>query len=555
MSTDAIVFNLQDGGLKNVARMDRGRDNEGVDPAEGFGSQESNKQSTRTSFKETYNRIAGSNRDAKDAADSRTASRNQKSSVGDQKNCDNRLESSGRETSESDTDKQCVSVNDSDCKNEESTDKNDKKKHEDAEKIISDALIDLAQMLNLSTASDLDKLSLENLDDGTKEQLSEILYSLKKISEVLDMAAAGNQSFEIGGLVVDPQKASEMSSTVKTELFRIEIGMNMLGVSEDVQSKLSVKLDQPFSGGIPQAKDPSELSMPVEQIRTAFGNVVNGSENEITELAQKVMQLVKENASGKPYSITFDNASPAQDKNSDPGQFDTKTLRAILKIDGVNEKTAIENSEAANSNEKLNIPESVNQLLAKNPAESALAGTEHLPVADIGKAGVVQNMPMFEAKTITGQTKSFEESESVMNQITQKLNTAVRSGINEVKIQLRPESLGEVNLKIRIEGDVVMARIQVESQQVKQIVESNMQHLKDALAQQNLQAGSLEVNVGSGNGGQADQTQYQFAAGHENHSSGESKKADSDVPEETTSQISGEETGRRFGNNSVEYFA
>jgi flagellar hook-length control protein FliK len=273
--------------------------------------------------------------------------------------------------------------------------------------------------------------------------------------------------------------------------------------------------------------------MPVDQIRTAFANTVNGSENEVTELAQKVMQLVKDNASGKPYSITFNNVSPAQDKNSDPGQFDTKTLRAILKIDGSSE-TAIENSDAANNNEKLNIPGSVNQLLAKNPAESAVTGMEQLPVADVGKVGVAQNMPMFEAKTIPGQTKSFQESESVMNQISEKLNTAVRSGINEVKIQLRPESLGEVNLKIRIEGDVVMARIQVESHQVKQIVESNMQHLKDALAQQNLQAGSLEVNVGSGNGEQADQTQYHFAAGHENHISGESQKADSDGREEAT---------------------
>ena len=42
------------------------------------------------------------------------------------------------------------------------------------------------------------------------------------------------------------------------------------------------------------------------------------------------------------------------------------------------------------------------------------------------------------------------------------------------------------------------ARIQVENQQVKQIVESNLQLLKDALAEQNLQAGSFEVNVGDG---------------------------------------------------------
>ena len=109
--------------------------------------------------------------------------------------------------------------------------------------------------------------------------------------------------------------------------------------------------------------------------------------------------------------------------------------------------------------------------------------------------------------------------QSVIDQLSTKIHTAIRSGITEVRVQLRPEALGDVTLKIRIEGDVVTARMQVESQPGKAIVENNFQSLKDSLAQHNLQAGSFEVNVQTGER-QADSSGEGF---FKNESSGQNR--------------------------------
>jgi flagellar hook-length control protein FliK len=150
--------------------------------------------------------------------------------------------------------------------------------------------------------------------------------------------------------------------------------------------------------------------------------------------------------------------------------------------------------------------------------------------------------------------------ESVMTQVTEKLNAAVKNGITEMRIMLRPESLGEMHLKIRLEGDVVMAKIYVENQQVKHIVESNLVMLKDALAQHNLQAGTFSVDVNSGNNGMRDHMGSAQDLAAQQGQDGDGKQAGSDngaAREESseTDMANGIETGRRFGNNTIEFFA
>ena len=117
---------------------------------------------------------------------------------------------------------------------------------------------------------------------------------------------------------------------------------------------------------------------------------------------------------------------------------------------------------------------------------------------------------------------------------------------------LRPEALGEVRLKIQVEGDIVMARITVENQQVKQIVESNLNSLKNALTEHNLQTGSFSVDVGGSDSDPYEQAQAGTAGAH-------AEDTDDHATQETMERIGTGpetgETGRRFGSNTVEYFA
>jgi len=149
------------------------------------------------------------------------------------------------------------------------------------------------------------------------------------------------------------------------------------------------------------------------------------------------------------------------------------------------------------------------------------------------------------------------DQEAVIRQLTEKMQHAVRNGAHELRMVLRPETLGEVRMSIRVHGDIVMARMQVENRQVKAIVESNLQTLKDALEKQNLHVGAFSVDVGTENDRSPRQTWREMA-----EEAGISKRVfkdgigaeENEIENDPLSGELGSDTGRRFGNNTFEYF-
>jgi flagellar hook-length control protein FliK len=65
----------------------------------------------------------------------------------------------------------------------------------------------------------------------------------------------------------------------------------------------------------------------------------------------------------------------------------------------------------------------------------------------------------------------------------------------EMAMELKPESLGKLQLKIVTEQGILTAKFVAESQQVKQILESNMQTLKDSLESQGFNVQGFSVSV------------------------------------------------------------
>lgn len=84
----------------------------------------------------------------------------------------------------------------------------------------------------------------------------------------------------------------------------------------------------------------------------------------------------------------------------------------------------------------------------------------------------------------------------VTRQIVEKAETMFREDKTEMILQLRPESLGKISLKVIHERGEIVARFVAENEQVKAILEGNMQFLKDSLQKSGVMVQSLEVSVG-----------------------------------------------------------
>ncbi|MFH0920090.1 MAG: flagellar hook-length control protein FliK [Fibrobacterota bacterium] len=86
---------------------------------------------------------------------------------------------------------------------------------------------------------------------------------------------------------------------------------------------------------------------------------------------------------------------------------------------------------------------------------------------------------------------------AVLHQIVSKFQMLHGAGTTEMRLQLKPEHLGSIKVSLEVDQNVVFTRMQVESEKVKQIIENNVQTLKNALEESGIKIERFEVTVGS----------------------------------------------------------
>jgi len=76
----------------------------------------------------------------------------------------------------------------------------------------------------------------------------------------------------------------------------------------------------------------------------------------------------------------------------------------------------------------------------------------------------------------------------------------LNDGGGEIRLVLKPESLGSVRIRMNLVDNSIEGRIIVDNSAVKQVFDANIDALKRALTAEGFQTGSLQVSVGGQNG-------------------------------------------------------
>jgi flagellar hook-length control protein FliK len=119
----------------------------------------------------------------------------------------------------------------------------------------------------------------------------------------------------------------------------------------------------------------------------------------------------------------------------------------------------------------------------------------------------------------------------------------------EMSLKLWPRELGEVSVQVKVhDGERVDAKIQVQSEGVKQALQEHIAVLRENLSRQGLELGQLSVTVGDG---QSQQQQQQEQARRGRGKPG-SRGWETGVFESTATVQAGADTGRRNGLNSID---
>lgn len=143
-------------------------------------------------------------------------------------------------------------------------------------------------------------------------------------------------------------------------------------------------------------------------------------------------------------------------------------------------------SSAGENNQETNSDAQLTKLANENTQTGqVLNQTDFQPLKDLNEVN-------------TGKTSSSgqsPETNDIIDQIVKKAELMVKQNASEMKIQLKPEFLGKMLVKVMVEDGVVTTRFVTENQHVKQVLESNLNTLRQSLESNGIKVEKAEVSV------------------------------------------------------------
>lgn len=98
----------------------------------------------------------------------------------------------------------------------------------------------------------------------------------------------------------------------------------------------------------------------------------------------------------------------------------------------------------------------------------------------------------------SADTAAAAQSRDFILQVAEQIHFQIREGKSGIRIQLKPENLGRLEIKAETAGSGIIARITAESDSVKNYLENNLHVLRQALRDQGLKVDQIDITVNDG---------------------------------------------------------
>ncbi len=170
----------------------------------------------------------------------------------------------------------------------------------------------------------------------------------------------------------------------------------------------------------------------------------------------------------------------------------TETTSSLLNSNGAENNPSLTLSADSTGKSELfgvNMPTNQN-------VEGGISTATHPQLSTLEVAGTQQSGPAIALKDGSSVLES-----RVVQQTIDHLTLHSRGDSSSVTVKLHPEELGEIQLRMVMEGDQLKVHLQAQSQQVQEVLERNFPRLRDALQEQGVTVDDFQVSVDSGDGG------------------------------------------------------
>ncbi len=293
-------------------------------------------------------------------------------------------------------------------------------------------------------------------------------------------------------------------STVQNENSKTDIGSDAANVTGDGKTAVQNSgVDQSGQGQDSQKSENPLLSL-FQKKSSKAGDNKTLSANNLSKANEHLQQLIAKNAdqqqiaSGLKNSFMGNPGSHAKQSTAIPliEAFGSESLEQLLAKTDPSVKADIKS---------ISLDELVNQRLKFKPQSHSGGGQNGQESSNNNRNAFEQNMALLTNSEKTSsvdalQSKELVNSTYLVDQITEKMTMGVRNGQSRVNIQLHPPSLGKVQVELTLNNNKLSAMIIAETPHVKAVLESNMDQLRTALQNANIEVESFSVDVGRDGG-------------------------------------------------------
>jgi len=213
---------------------------------------------------------------------------------------------------------------------------------------------------------------------------------------------------------------------------------------------------------------------------------INEDDNMTAEALEKQKQDRKTEALMTDTKSAYKEALNKPEESTDG----VKTaLDSKLEKADISDKNKKQDSEAGTDNEASKEVYKAADAIKNKPVN------EEMTAVKLEQAAVDNTLEAVKNQAAAPKAQTANKAE-IINQIVKKAEVIINDEQPEMRMQLEPENLGKLTLKIAVEKGLITAKFVAESQEVKKIIESNFNELKDMLQEKGLEVQNFSVSVG-----------------------------------------------------------
>ena len=338
------------------------------------------------------------------------------------------------------------------------------------------------------------------------------------------------------------------------ELVALKERKNLMNLTEAQKAEELDPSDPRFNSG---TIDPDRAEMSIEeQIQIAKANRLVNQELEAATKAAFSKQEILKNSSELAIQKDLTQQQKLEEilmhqhvegKNLEAEQT-LESLKAQQMILGGNASTisnSIDHARLATSMNGLNAialemqqqreNASVRDFLNNGEQESNNSG--NLPQSQLSKIASASDAKSPSGMTFAQVQDLLAESPFDMSQLTRNLRKGREGESQEVTLRLRPDELGTLTMKVRQLGDRLQVEMQVENPHVKQLVESDLEQLRNRFLDKEFNFSEMELTVNIDARSDADSQAFANQGRYQEDTTAVSQKQRMNAAQETASVV------------------